>query len=138
MLTINKGRTARKENNMKTIAKYEELAKQKDKDKLTGISRDLYWGYFESKNAGADEINLNEIHRENEIEQIIKECHEYGIERITISSTYSGALTDVWEFVKRGCKVEGMKMVPLDSESYDYDAGKYVQRSKPALIIKIA
>ena len=123
---------------MKTIAEYEEIYKQKDSAAYEGISNELYWGYFKSRRAGADEINLDDIKWERDIEPLLNDCHRFGIECITISSTWSGAMNIVWGLVKRGCTVEGMKEVQMDSEDWDALTNTWVQQKKPALIIKIA
>ena len=123
---------------METITKFEEIARNKEDKLPDGINRDLYWGYHESRNAGADEINLSDVNRENDVDRIIENCKRFSIERITFSSTWSRAMGIVWEFVKRGCAIEGMKEVPLDSYDYDPDTNEKIQRKKPAIIIRIA
>lgn len=122
---------------MKIIAKYEEAQKNPDSIKNKELSCTLYWAYRESRDAGADEINLDDLKWEKDVEGIIKDCKEFGIDRITVSSTWSGVMSVLWEFVKRGCTIEGMKEALLDSYDYDWDTHIKTQRTKPAIIIKI-
>ena len=122
---------------MITITKYEEIAKTKDEERFKEISPSLYWAYFGSKRAGSEDINLDDVKWDWEIEPIIKECKEYGIEQLTFSSTWSGAIKIIWEFVKRGCTVVGMKEVPIDRWTINYKTDQEEQEKVPAIIIKM-
>ncbi len=88
---------------MITIAKYDEIAEKKDDAAFKQISADLYWAYHTSKRLGSDDLVLDDVKWTKEVAPIVKECREYGIKQIAFTSTWSGAIDTIWEFIKNGC-----------------------------------
>ena len=112
---------------MITIAKYDEIAEKKDDAAFKQISADLYWAYHTSKRLGSDDLVLDDVKWTKE---------EYGIKQIAFPSTWSGAIDTIWEFIKNGCTVEGMKEVAI-RQTIDPDTDQMIQEKAPAFIIKI-
>lgn len=122
---------------MITIAKYDEIAEKKDNVGFKEISADLYWAYHTSKRLGTEYLVLDDVKWTKEIAPIVKECREYGIKQLAFTSTWSGAINTIWEFVKNGCTVEGMKEVIIDRQTIDTKTNELIQEKVPAFIIKI-
>ncbi len=123
---------------MKTIKVFEDaIANQVPNLKDAGINATMFWAYRNSLKAGADELNFDEVIWDYDIDYIVNTCRAEGIERITISSTFSSLAVVVWELTKRGCAVEGMKLVPTAYTHYDWETKKEIRDQVPAFIIKI-
>ena len=122
---------------MITIAKYDEIAEKKDDAAFKQISADLYWAYHTSKQLGSDDLVLDDVKWTKEVAPIVKECREYGIKQIAFTSTWSGAINTIWEFVQNGCTVEGMREVTIDRQTIDPKTNQIIQEKAPAFIIKI-
>ena len=123
---------------MKDIKQYEDAIEKKVaslKDK--GINGTMFWAYRHSKAAGCDDLNFYETIWESDIEYIVNTCRANGIKVITISSTFSGLTEDLWEFCKRGCAVDGMKLVPMHNTDWDWEKKEEVRKQVPAVILKI-
>ena len=123
---------------MKLIQSYETAIKNEVKSlKDEGINRTMFWAYRSSKEAKADELNFYDEIWDSDIDYIVDTCRKEGIERITISSTFSGIPVTLWEFVKRGCELGGMKLVPSYYIKHNWQTGEDERDSYPAVIIKI-
>ncbi len=123
---------------MKTIKVFEDaIANQVPNLKDAGINATMFWAYRNSLRAGADELNFDEVIWDYDIDYIVNTCRAEGIKRITISSTFSSLAVVVWELTKRGCAVEGMKLVPTAYTHYDWETKKEIRDKVPAFIIKI-
>ena len=107
---------------MKHIAKFDELLKMNAKPAdHPEVCYRLVFAYGRSINKNADALDFDDIVWDNEVVDIVKGCREEGIERITISSTFSGLTDLLWEFVKNGCRIVGMKQVPAPYTEYDHE-----------------
>ena len=98
-----------------------------------GINHTLYWAYQTSLEAKNDTIDFNNVIWADDVEPIIDACKKYGFERITISSTFSSMNSILWQFLERGCTVEGMQQVNMRFKNIW--TGKRDQQ--PAIMIKI-
>ncbi len=123
---------------MKDIKQYEDAIEKKVASlKDEGINGTMFWAYRHSKAAGCDDLNFYETIWESDIEYIVNTCRANGIKVITISSTFSGLTEDLWEFCKRGCAVDGMKLVPMHYTEWDWEKKEEVRKQVPAVILKI-
>lgn len=77
--------------------------------------------YFYSLEAGNDLINFGDVIWDYDIDEILENCRRFGIERFTISSTFSSLIITIAEFQKRGCKLEGL--IEINSRFDDWKAG---------------
>lgn len=104
-------------------------------DKLSdiGINGTLFYAYRISVEIGNETIDFNGTIWNRDVKPIIDGCKKYGIDTITISSTFSGMNELVWQFLQNGCTLLGMKEV--NAPYKDYNTGEY--EKIPALIIGI-
>lgn len=123
---------------MKDIKQYEDAIKNQVKSlKDEGINGTMFWAYRHSKDAGCEDLNFYEAIWERDIVYIVETCRKESIEQITISSTFSGMPEVLWEFVKLGCSVEGMKTIPEKYKEHNWETGEEYRRQIPAVIVKI-
>lgn len=122
---------------MKRIEKIDSAMEQgiQNPEKI-GINRALYWAYHDSLEKGAEDLDFHEIYKDD-IEPIVRACREEGIEQITISATFSYLTETLWEFVVLGCRIDGMKKVPMLYTSYDSLTNTAYTVSVPGVIIKL-
>lgn len=119
--------------NMKEIKAFEEAKATGANFKDSGINSTMYWAYERSNEAGNDTIDFSEVIWDYDIEPIVKACRAYGIDHITISSTFSGLITTLAEFEKHGCKMDGLTKVKT---SYtDWQTGE--KQILPAILVRI-
>lgn len=127
-----------KESKMKDIKQYEDAIKNQVKSlKDEGINGTMFWAYRNSKDAECEDLNFYETIWERDIGYIVETCRKEGIKQITISSTFSGMPEVLWEFVKLGCAVEGMKIIPEKYKEHNWVTGEEYRRQIPAVIVKI-
>lgn len=117
---------------MKEIKKFENIETGKNFKDL-GISPTMYWAYQNSKEFGHDIIDFKDVIWEKDIKEIVSTCRENEVEKITISSTFSGLIPILAEFEKLGCKINGM--TEIKSSSIDFATGK--NKVIPAIIVKM-
>ena len=77
------------------------------------VNHTLYWAYKDSKEAETEDLNFADVIWDEDIQAIVDFCKEEKIDQITISSTFSSLTNVLWELEQRGCKMSGMKKVPL-------------------------
>lgn len=120
---------------MKRIELYDKLMCGEVKGKLTehGINHTFYWAYHESLEAENNVIDFSEAIWDGDVEPIIEACKQYGLERITISSNFSGMNPILWQFLERGCTIEGMTQV--NARYKNIWTGE--RELKPAIVVKI-
>lgn len=122
---------------MKQIAKFDELLERN----VTAadhpeVSIAMLRAYWLSKNKQAEYVDFGECLCDAAIEQIVQECRDAGIDRITISSGFSSMPTTIWRFIECGCELTGMMKVPADY--MDGEFGEELRRPMiPAFVIKI-
>lgn len=123
---------------MKIIKTYEDLMNDpKQRTEAKDVNWTLYKAYRDSRKAGTDDLNFSDIIWDEDIESILATCREEGIERITISSTFSSLTEVLWELCQRGCSLDGMKSIPTQFKRYDSEQDKEVTEYRPALVVKI-
>ena len=100
---------------MKPIKKFEEAITCKESRKLSdfGINSTMFWAYRKSQEAGCEFLNFDDVIWDYDVAPIVEACQEEGIERITISSTFSSLVKTLYFFDELGCKIEGMTSVPV-------------------------
>ena len=102
---------------MKPIRKFEEAIACKESRKLSdfGINSTMFWAYRKSQEAGCEFLNFDDVIWNYDVAPIVEACQEEGIERITISSTFSSLVENLSFFDELGCKILGMTFVPTAS-----------------------
>ena len=73
---------------MKEITAFESIDRSKSFEEQ-GLNGTLYWAYQNSKEAGKDLIDFNEVIWDYDIDPIPESCKALGITEFTISSTFS-------------------------------------------------
>ena len=123
---------------MKIIKTYEELMNDpKQRAEAKDVNWTLYKAYRDSRKAGTDDLNFSDIIWDEDIESILVTCRKEGIERITISSTFSSLTEVLWELCQCGCSLDGMRSIPTQFKRYDSEQDKEVTEYRPALVVKI-
>ena len=117
---------------MRTIEMFEKVTGSGKSLEELGINSTMYWAYRNSKEAGCDTLNFDDVIWEKDIEAIVTACKEYGIERITISSSFSGLLETLAKFEELGGKVDGLTKVT--SKYTDFVTRE--KRVEPAVVVK--
>lgn len=120
---------------MKEIRTFEKAIEEKARNlKDAGINPTLFWAYRTSKEeSGNDLIDFNEVIWDYDIQPIVEECRALGIEKFTISSTFSSLIPTLAEFEKQGCKMEGLTQVK--SRHTDWQTGKRAEI--PAILMSL-
>ena len=96
---------------MKTIKKIEEINDKGVKLEDVGINRTFYWAYIRTQKTTNKTIDFSDVIWENDVKGIIKNCKEFNIKAITVSSTFSSLIDILAEFEKQGAKVKGVTKV---------------------------
>ena len=118
---------------MKEIKAFEEAKATGASFKESGINSTMYWAYERSKEAGNDTIDFSEVIWDYDIKPIVKACRAYGIDHITISSTFSGLIASLAEFEKHGCRMDGLTKVKSSYTDWKNEDRKTI----PAIIIQM-
>ena len=122
---------------MKTIKTYEQAIEDAKKGIRTeGINRTVLWAYNNSREAGSEFLNFDDVIWEEDIPEIIEACKKEGLATITISSNFSGLLKILATFEESGCKLAGLTRVPERFERCDRKGGTY-REMLPAARIEI-
>lgn len=118
---------------MKIIEKLEQAKKQNSNLKDIGINHTFYWAYRIALETGNDLIDLNDVVWDEDIEAIINHCKEFSINKITMSSNFSGAIQTLGLFEDKGCKIIGLKKVKSQHTKFGSDEHEIIN----AVIIKM-
>lgn len=116
---------------MKTIEKLEALKESKTSPFEQGINPSFYWAYHNTRRSGLELLNFGEMIWEVDLPEIIKLLDEYGIDRFTISSTFSGLVPLLYDLDEQGFRVAGTTQI----ESYSKNPVTDEPESIPALIM---
>lgn len=111
---IPKGETPRKtkeDKNMKRIDYLEQMREEEKKYSETHINMTFGQAYFAARRNENNLIDFSEAIWEQDIDQITENLAEFEIREFTISSTFSGLVTIIAEFDKRGWRVAGITEV---------------------------
>lgn len=96
---------------MKTIDKIEKVKNMNVLLEDVGINRTFYWAYIRTQDTNNKTIDFADVIWENDVEGIISNCKEFGLNEITISSKFSSLIDILAEFEKQGAKVKGLTEV---------------------------
>ena len=88
--------------------------------------------YKEAKDRGNAYIDINDVVRNPE--ELIANFRKFGIEKFTFSSTWSSAVKVAWEFVKCGCKQEGI--IEINGQFTEFMSNDYER--VPAYVFTLA
>lgn len=123
---------------MKKIELFEKaIAENANNLEERGINGTMFWAYRNSLRAGCEDLNFSEVIWEYDVEPIVKTCKEAGVEKFTISSTFSSLIETLWQFEKAGCKMGELKQVPTGFTKMNFDTFKEEKEFAPAITIYI-
>lgn len=96
---------------MKTIDKIEKVKNMNVLLEDVGINRTFYWAYIKTQETTNGNLDFEDVIWESDVEGIIKNCKEFGLKEITISSRFSSLIDILAEFEKQGAKLIGLTKV---------------------------
>ena len=96
---------------MKTIDKIEKVKNMNVLLEDVGINRTFYWAYIRTQETTNEILDFNDVIWESDVEGIIKNCKEFGLKEITISSRFASLIDILAEFEKQGAKLAGLTQV---------------------------
>ena len=96
---------------MKTIDKIEKVKNMNVLLEDVGINRTFYWAYIRTQETTNKNLDFEDVIWESDVEGIIKNCKEFGLKEITISSRFSSLIDILAEFEKQGAKLIGLTKV---------------------------
>lgn len=96
---------------MKTIDKIEKVKNMNVLLEDVGINRTFYWAYIRTQETTNENLDFEDVIWESDVEGIIKNCKEFGLKEITISSRFSSLIDILAEFEKQGAKLIGLTKV---------------------------
>ena len=96
---------------MKTIDKIEKVKNMNVLLEDVEINRTFYWAYIRTQETTNEILDFNDVIWESDVEGIIKNCKEFGLKEITISSRFSSLIDILAEFEKQGAKLIGLTKV---------------------------
>lgn len=96
---------------MKTIDKIEKVKNMNVLLEDVGINRTFYWAYIKTQETTNENLDFEDVIWESDVEGIIKNCKEFGLKEITISSRFSSLIDILAEFEKQGSKLAGLTQV---------------------------
>ena len=96
---------------MKTIDKIEKVKNMNVLLEDVGINRTFYWAYIRTQETTNEILDFNDVIWESDVEGIIKNCKEFGLKEITISSRFTSLIDILAEFEKQGAKLIGLTQI---------------------------
>ena len=96
---------------MKTIDKIEKVKNMNVLLEDVGINRTFYWAYIRTQETTNENLDFEDVIWESDVEGIIKNCKEFGLKEITISSRFASLIDILAEFEKQGAKLAGLTQV---------------------------
>ena len=96
---------------MKTIDKIEKVKNMNVLLEDVGINRTFCWAYIRTQETTNNILDFNDVIWESDVEGIVKNCKEFGLKEITISSRFSSLIDILAEFEKQGAKLAGLTQV---------------------------
>lgn len=96
---------------MKTIDKIEKVKNMNVLLEDVGINRTFYWAYIRTQETTNENLDFEDVMWESDVEGIIKNCKEFGLKEITISSRFASLIDILAEFEKQGAKLIGLTKV---------------------------
>lgn len=96
---------------MKNIDIFEKTIQDGSDLQERGINATLYWAYRNSKDAGNDLINFDEVIWDNDVHPICDTLKENEITEFTISSPFSSLIATLAQFDEQGFKMDGIVRV---------------------------
>ena len=96
---------------MKTIDKIEKVKNMNVLLEDVGINRTFYWAYIRTQETTNENLDFEDVIWESDVEGIIKNCKEFDLKEITISSRFASLIDILAEFEKQGAKLIGLTKV---------------------------
>lgn len=96
---------------MKTIDKIEKVKNMNVLLEDVGINRTIYWAYIKTQETTNENLDFEDVIWESDVEGIVKNCKEFGLKEITISSRFASLIDILAEFEKQGAKLAGLTQV---------------------------
>lgn len=88
--------------------------------------------YTSMKERGNVVIDLDDVH-DYQVEEVAGILLKFGVKKFTFSSTWSSAISAVWEFCQRGFTMGGM--IKINSGSQDFRTGEW--KKAPAIVFTV-
>ena len=88
--------------------------------------------YTSMKERGNVVIDLNDVH-DNQVEEVAGILHKFGVEKFTFSSTWSSAISAMWQFCQYGFIMGGM--IQINSETKNFHTGEW--KKAPAVVFTV-
>jgi len=117
---------------MKTIEALEAARGKEITFEELGVHRTFYWAYINSCEAETEILDFNDVIWEQDIPEIVDNCHRFEINRFTISCGMSSMAETIWGFEKNGCCLIGMTQVNTRFTDWEGKRGM-----KPAFEIRV-
>lgn len=118
---------------MKHIELLDIAAENKQRFEEIGVNRTFGAAYFAALESGNELPDFNEVIWEDDIEAILDDCRRFGFQQFTISSTFSSLTQTIAEFIRLGCRLEGMTEV--NARYNDWRTGK--KEIRPAFLLSL-
>lgn len=106
---------------------YHELENSIPEDKLR-----VFHFYAEAKDRRNDYLDVDDW-SDDRVAELLEQFRKCGIDKITVSSSWSGCPSLMYEFVKNGCTIEGM--VEINLRTKNWETGEFDK--KPAFLLAI-
>lgn len=88
--------------------------------------------YTDMKERGNVVIDLNDVH-DYQVEEVVGILHKFGVEKFTFSSTWSSAISAMWQFCQYGFIMGGM--IQINSETKNFHTGEW--KKAPAVVFTV-
>ena len=88
--------------------------------------------YTSMKERGNVMIDLNDVH-DYQVEEVAGILHKFGVKKFTFSSTWSSAISAVWDFCQHGFTMAGM--IQINGECQDFRTGEW--KKAPAIVFTV-
>ena len=123
---------------MKKVTKYEDIIKRAESGeqvslKNEGVNATLYWAYRKSKDLGHKYLDFNDVIWDNQRPEIVEQLREAGKKKFTISGTYTRITVTINEFIKNGCKLNGITSIKSHTLDWETQENEMI----PAFLLTI-
>ena len=88
--------------------------------------------YTSMKERGNVVIDLSDVH-DNQVEEVAGILHKFGVKKFTFSSTWSSAISAMWQFCQRGFIMGGM--IQINGECQNFRTGEW--EKAPAIVFTV-
>lgn len=116
---------------MRRIGTWEKELTAESRNRDTNVT--LLQAYRAARECGNERIDFFDVVWDYDVKPVVDACREVGVTEITVSSTMSGLVETLDQFVELGCAVGGIVKVRRHYKDWGSDDYKEI----PAVLIKI-